>query len=216
MAQSLPNLRTDTVLLDVSGAPPRSTAVAQAAAQAALIQSLVQQLRQSADDGVRDGRAFDWVTRKPSPIYYPPYATQSLDDTPEIYGHDQTRDVGLRRALQHYLETHRAGDITESPRYTSANIASHITQADLCLLDVFDVFQNDNFNFHIQRQRCSPPTTTTRERSSSAHSKPSSHGVADDPALCSYETVLHTLNDSVRQTMTRSLNPVNKYANLGL
>jgi len=194
MAQSMPNLRSDTVLLDGSSAPARGAA----ATQAALIQALVQQLRQSTDEGAGSSsvRAFDWITAKPSPIYYPTYATQSLDDTPEIYGRARTRDVHLRRSLQHYLETHGARDIAECPGYTLSNVKRYITHGDLCLLDVFDVFQNTAFEFHTQQQRCSPPTTL-RTEASSTHSKPSSHEVREDKTFADYETVLHTLNDSL-------------------
>ena len=195
MGQSVPNLRAETILLDVPGANASAFARRTAATQAALIQLLAQQVRQSTD-GAGPVKEFDWITRKPSTIYYPAYATQSLDDTPEIYGRAQTRDVHLRRSLQHYLESHGAKDITESPGYTISNINSYIPQRDLCLLDLFDIFQSSGFEFYTERRRCGPPSAS-KGRKSSTHSKSSSHGIADDSTLSSYETVMHSLNDSV-------------------
>ncbi|KAK3350289.1 hypothetical protein B0T25DRAFT_458542 [Lasiosphaeria hispida] len=195
MGQSVPNLRAETILLDVSGANASAFARGTAATQAVLIQALAQQVRQSTD-GAGPVKEFDWITRKPSTIYYPAYATQSLDDTPEIYGHAQTRDVRLRRSLQHYLESHGAKDITESPGYTISNVNSYIPQRDLCLMDLFDVFQSSDFEFHTERRRCGPPSVSG-ERLSSTHSNSGAHGIADDSTLSSYETVIHSLSDSV-------------------
>jgi len=76
MEQSVPNLRADTVLREISAAAGRSTDNA----QTALIQALVQQLRQITEESARSHafedrtesiKAFDWVTQRPSPVYYP-------------------------------------------------------------------------------------------------------------------------------------------------
>ncbi len=77
MTQSMPNLRTDTVLRDISATAARS---ADNVGQTALIQALVQQLRQLTEEGARAQvyedraeavKAFDWVTQKPAVVYYP-------------------------------------------------------------------------------------------------------------------------------------------------
>lgn len=195
MAQSVPNLRAETMLLDVTGANVSASARGTAATQAALIQALIQQLRQTTDGGAGPVKEFDWITQKPSPIYYPPYATQSLDDTPEIYDRAQSRDVRLSQSLHRYLENHGAKDIVQSPGYTISNVGSYITKGDLCLLDLFDVFQNNSFQFHTERQSCGPPSS--RRRVSYTNSKASNHETAEESTTSDYETVLHLLNDSV-------------------
>jgi len=197
----VPNLRTDTILLGGSGSnPPAKGATV---SELALLQSLVQELRQSNDAAAAgDGKvkAFDWITRRPTPIYYPTYATQSLDDTPEIYVRTQSKDVHLRRSLQHYLETHGARDLAQMPEYNTSNVGRYITHTDLSLLDLFDVFQNNNFEFYTEHQRCSSsPLEISVGRASSTHSKAGSNKRGDmGGAFEDYETtVLNSLNDSV-------------------
>jgi len=85
---------------------------------------------------------------------------KSLDDTPDIFRNTTTpqRDVGLRTALKNYLQAQGAPsmmrDLERAGGYTLANVADHIAEEDLQLLDVFDIFQNSSFSFYMKRRRC--------------------------------------------------------------
>ena len=126
---------------------------------------------------------------------------QSLDDTPDIFHPTQTRDVRLRRSLQHFLECHGAEELTENPGYTISNVVTRIPQGDLSLLDVFDVYQDGGFDFYTKRRRCAPTAPAGVAAALAApgsHTSPGASGRerADEP-LYSHLELLATLNDSV-------------------
>ncbi len=128
---------------------------------------------------------------------------QSLNDTPEVFGCKQSRDVDLRMALKQYLGSQEAGHITQNPGYSVSNVASRIKEGDLCLLDVFDVFQDGGFTFYTERRRCKPPSANTKPPSTGSATALQSprtpcHETSEaEPTFSTYENVLQTLNDSV-------------------
>lgn len=82
---------------------------------------------------------FDWTTRQPEERYHPETLYFSIDDTPEIFQSEQTKDVDLSNNIQKYFRRKNDGEDINPPDWASANIGKHLKPEDLLYISCVDL-----------------------------------------------------------------------------
>ncbi|TAQ88865.1 hypothetical protein B7494_g2796 [Chlorociboria aeruginascens] len=82
---------------------------------------------------------FDWKSRKPSKILHSDTATQSLQDTPELFRSKQLKNVRLRSNIQSYLIEKGSGPQIQPPDWSLNTVSKDIRVDNLLYLSCFDL-----------------------------------------------------------------------------